>query len=311
MARLTIEELRKRADELRKRVDALAAQHAKTAGFSIGADEPLEQVTIAELTEECRAETLGGIEIEELERVKSALSQFTVTASGDEDLDLKMADARSQLEKGQAVADDVTRVLRDAWRMEHKLRAEVDELVESSTTEGKSASYAAEQKRLLLEKLLLLLLIAGLLEAAKRCLLMVIRLLTLAYTILAMAAQALYGASMALGNTVFQQIQAAPPAPPPPGAPPFGVLPGQNGVILSPQAQNAIGNALQRMAQAQAAARNAARIANALVAAAMGLLPHCLALQRLAYLLAEALVDSQQGMGGEGGPDGDGGGVQP
>lgn len=128
-----------------------------------------------------------------------------------------------ELKKGEELANDVGQILRDAWSMEHQLRKEADMLAVEAKKDGKKGAYAAEQKRLILEKLMLLFIIVGLLEMAKRCLMGVIDRLTHAYNLLADATNALRVTLSSLADTVFQAINAAPPAlgPVPPGTPPF------------------------------------------------------------------------------------------
>ena len=280
-------EMKQLVEAMRLEIDEIARAHGATANLPRAATKPAA-MKLDELAAQFAPDRIGSQEVEQLRSLQRCLECGPWTVSNDL-ATADTADLSSQIRKGQAVGDEVTRMLGEAWQIDLELRAEVDSLREQMAEGGDHlGGYVAEQKAVLLEKLLLLLFIALLLEAAKLCLLMVIQLLIISRTLLALAYNTLARVSAALEAAARAAIANG-------AIVPIGTAPNLDGRLAVAPADLAALQAALAAYRAQVPILNAAvRASNQALADALALLPRCLALQELARRLAARFLEVER-----------------
>ena len=281
----TQQEMRSTVEEMRIEMGKIAKAHGPSANLPAAPIDPAA-LSLGDVAAQFGPNRIGTIRIDQLRKIQRCLDCAAQGLAGDI-ANADSSDVSEQISKGQAIGDEINRMLGEAWQIDLSLRAEVDSL-RGRIAEGELGAYAAEQKAVLLEKLLLLIFISLLLEAAKLCLLTVIQLLDVSRDLLATAYNALAGASTALEAAARAAIANG-------DIVPVGTAPNLDGRLAVTFADNA---ALQATLGAY---RRQVPNLNVLVGAsdqaladALALLPRCLALQELARRLVTRFLDVQR-----------------
>ncbi len=284
----TKEEMHQLVEQLRVEIDDIAQAHGAAANLPMPA-KSLAQIDLDEVTRQFEPERIGDQTMAQVESLRRCLECMSWTDS--DDSVLAETDGKSDLvQQGRAIGAAVNSMLGEAWQIDLELRSEVDTLRRRIEEEGDSeaGAYAAEQKAVLLEKLLLLLLIALLLEAAKLCLLEVIRLLRISRQLLALAYNALVRAGGALETAVQNALANGTRIP-------AGTNPALDGrLALTVADELALQTALAGYRALRPIRDAAVRFSNQALTDALALLGRCLALQELARRLAARFLQVEK-----------------
>lgn len=284
----TQHEMTRLVDHMRTELDDIVRAHGVAANVPVESDQAPANTNLDEVAKQFAPALVGTQSVAQLRRLQRCLDCAALGNLGDLTA-ADSSDVSEQIQKGQAIGAEVTRLLGEAWQIDLELRVEVDSLRQRVAEGDEMAGrHAAEQEAVLLEKLLLLVLIALLLEAAKLCLLRVIWLLDLSRDLLATAYIALAGASTDLEAAARNAIANG-------AIIPVGTAPNLDGRLAVDPADLAALQAALAAYRAQIPALNGAvGASNQALADARTLLPRCLALQELARRLAARFLEVER-----------------